>query len=196
MKATIIILLSILITSCALNKQERQDRRANRKLEKLTNKYPQLITKDTLIDTVKVLIPEIKIDTVIQTNQDVTEVDSILLSFEDKLDSLTRIQLGDEIKYYITKRQVIEDTLFYEEDGVTVKVYQEGDVIRVQVNKPESEVTEVVTNVVDTIKPVEIPWYKTLLSEVNRYAIPIAILVLLFWVIIRVIRFYTGKSKN
>jgi len=195
MRNIIFILLAITLSGCILSKPERENRRANRKLEKLTDKYPQLVTKDTLRDTVTVILKEIKIDTFIQTSKDVSQVDSILLNFEDKLDSLTRIELGDEIKYYVTNRQVIEDTLLHTEDGVTVKVWQDGDLIRISVDKPEEVITEVIENIVDVIAPAPIPWYKTALSSVNRFAIPIAILILIIWVIIKVIRFYFVKTK-
>ena len=42
---------------------ERKLRKAERKIEKLTIKYPQLLQKDTLYDTVSIVTKEIKIDT-------------------------------------------------------------------------------------------------------------------------------------
>lgn len=194
MRAAIIIALSFLMIGCVLSKEERQNKRANRKLERLTDKYPQLVTNDTLRDTVTILVPEIKIDTFIQTNTDVSGVDSILNKFNDKLDSLTKVQVGDEIKYYITKRQVIEDTIIHNEDGVTVSIWQEDDLIRVKVEKPEEEHREVVENVVQRIQPAPIPKWKLFLSQVNQFAIPIIILLVILWAIIRIIKFYFTKK--
>jgi len=193
MRKIIFILLAITLTGCVISKSERNDRRGNRKLEKLTDKYPKLITKDTLIDTVTVIIEEVRIDTFIPINNDVSEIDSILLNFEDKLDSMTRIQLGDEIKYYVTNRQVLEDTLIHEEDGVTVTVWQENGLIRIKVDKPEETITEVVTNVVDTIGPVEIPWYKELMVIANKYALGIGLLLLLIWLVLKGLKILKQK---
>ena len=193
MRNIVFILLAIILSGCILSKPERENRRANRKLGKLTDKYTQLITKDTLIDTVTVIIEEVRIDTFIPINNDVSEIDSILLNFEDKLDSMTRIQLGDEIKYYVTNRQVLEDTLIHEEDGVTVTVWQENGLIRIKVDKPEETITEVVTNVVDTIGPVEIPWYKELMVIANKYALGIGLLLLLIWLVLKGLKILKQK---
>lgn len=194
MRKVILIAMSFLMIGCVLSKEERQNKRANRKLERLTDKYPQLLDKDTLRDTVTILVPEIEIDTFIQTNTDVSGVDSILNKFNDKLDSLTRIEVGDEIKYYITKRQVIEDTIIHKEDGVTVSIWQEDELIRVKVEKPEEEVTEVVENIVDVVRPAEIPKWKLFLQQVNQFAIPLIILLVILWGIIRVIKFYFTRK--
>ena len=193
----IYILLSIFfLQGCILTKQERQNRRANRKLERLTTNYPQLLEKDTLRDTVTVLIPEIRIDTVFETSKDVSGVDSILMGFRDKLDSVTALKLGDQIKYYVTNRQVIEDTLIHEEDGVTIKIWQEGDLIRVSVVKPEETVTKIVEIPYDKIVKAKIPWYKTTLAFLTRNGIVIGLLIFLCWISYKglraIIKFYTG----
>jgi len=85
MRNIVFILLAIILSGCILSKPERENRRANRKLGKLTDKYTQLITKDTLIDNVTVIIEEGRIDTYMPINNDVTEIDYNLLNFEDNI---------------------------------------------------------------------------------------------------------------
>lgn len=137
---SIYLILVLITSSCILTKEQRLDRRANRKLERLTDKYPQLLVQDTIVDTVIVEVPEVKIDTVFKLSEDVSGVDSILHLFNDRLDSLTSQELSNEIKYYITNRQVIEDTIVHTEDGVTVKIWQEGNTVRYQVDKPAERI--------------------------------------------------------
>ena len=188
----------LLLQGCLLTKEERRNKRANRKLENLTAKYPQLLEKDTLRDTVLVQVPEIRIDTIIKTSQDVSGVDSILLRFNDRLDSVTALELGDHIKYYVTNRQVIEDTVTHYEDGVTVKIWQDGDFIRVSVYKPAEEIQEVVEIPYEKIKKAPpVPWWKATLMWLQRWGIVLSIIAIILWgakkLITMLIKYYTGR---
>lgn len=193
MKKGLLILVGIalLVQGCALTKEERQNKRANRKLEHLTDKYPQLLEKDTIRDTV--IVDSIHIDTVFQTSQDVSGVDSILAKFNDKLDSVTSIKLGDEIKYYVTHRQVIEDTITHIEDGVTVKLWQDGDVIGISVHKPQETIIKEIP--VEVVRPApDPPMWKQVLQQINQFTIPIIILLLLIYGAYRILKLFITKK--
>jgi len=185
MRQIIIILLAFILSSCGifLTKDQRQDKRANRKLERLTDKYPNLITKDTLRDTVQVIVPEIRIDTVFDMSKDVSGVDSILLGFNDKIDSLTSLKLGNEIKYYITNRQVIEDTLYHEEDGVKVKIWQENGMIRITIDKPEETIEKPVAIAYDKIEMIEENWVDKAVRFGNRFGFLIILALAIIWAV-------------
>lgn len=59
-----LLLVAILFNSCSLEKRlENKFKRAERKIEKLTIKYPELLKKDTLHDTFKIFSNQIKHDT-------------------------------------------------------------------------------------------------------------------------------------
>lgn len=59
-----ILLTTLLFTSCSIEQRmENKLRRAERRIEKLTIKYPGLIKKDTLYDTIRVVSDGVKIDT-------------------------------------------------------------------------------------------------------------------------------------
>jgi hypothetical protein len=128
---------------------------AEKQLARIIKKHPELVQVDTARDTVEVIIPEIDIDTLFQMSDDVSGVDSILSTFGDKIDSLRALKLGSEIKYYISNRNVLEDTVFYAEDGVFVKVWQEGNGLRFKINKPQEIIRE----------PVAIPYDKIVMPE-------------------------------
>lgn len=166
----LIVLTSLLLFSCNpfISKQKRIEKKANRKLERLVQKYPFLKVTDTLTETVSVTIPELKIDTFFVLNQDVSGVDSLLEVYAYKLDSLSKVELSTTIKNYIINRPVLKDTVFIEHQGATIKLWQNGDKLDFKLDIPERVVTK-------TIKiPVERIVYKqNFLSKLLDY----------FWVI-------------
>lgn len=85
-----LFLVAIILNSCSLEKRlESKLRRAERKIEKLTIKYPELLKKDTLHDTFSIIIPSIKHDTAfIDTTSDTTYI------YKDKL-RIKYIRVGD-----------------------------------------------------------------------------------------------------
>ena len=85
-----LFLVAIILNSCSLEKRlEDKFRRAERKIEKLTIKYPELLKKDTLHDTFSITIPSIKHDTAfIDTTSDTTYI------YKDKL-RIKYIRVGD-----------------------------------------------------------------------------------------------------
>lgn len=129
---------------------------AEKELARVLRRHPELALQDTIRDTVEVIVPEIDIETEIDLSDDVSGVDSILSVFGDKIDSLTALKLGTEIKYYISNRNVLaEDTVYYTEDGVSVKVWQQDGRLRFEMNKP-AEVIQ---------KPVAIPYQRIVYPE-------------------------------
>ena len=64
MRYYIVVLCVTILTGCSFEKRlERKMDRANRKIEKLVLKYPDLIKTDTVVDTFKVVVPEVQHDT-------------------------------------------------------------------------------------------------------------------------------------
>jgi hypothetical protein len=60
----LICISALVLSSCSFeSKMERKVRKAERKIEKLTIKYPQLLQKDTLYDTISIITKEVKMDT-------------------------------------------------------------------------------------------------------------------------------------
>lgn len=80
-KILIYFILLFIITSCS---EARKFRRAEKKIYRLTQKYPDLLKKDTLHDTFSIITPEVRYDT----------------QFVDKPGDTTYINNGKlEIKY-------------------------------------------------------------------------------------------------
>jgi len=85
-----LFLIAIILNSCSLEKRlESKLRRAERKIEKLTIKHPELLKRDTVQDTFSITIPLIKHDTAfIDTTSDTTYI------YKDKL-RIKYIRVGD-----------------------------------------------------------------------------------------------------
>ena len=85
-----LFLILLICSSCSLEKRlDNKQRRAERKIEKLTIKYPQLLRRDTVKDTFNIITPLVKHDTsFIDTTSDTTYI------FKDKL-RIKYIRVGD-----------------------------------------------------------------------------------------------------
>ena len=57
----LIFLISMLTTSSCTT--EKRIKRANKKIERLTERFPSLLVKDTIYDTFSIVTPSIKLDT-------------------------------------------------------------------------------------------------------------------------------------
>ena len=85
-----LFLILLICSSCSLEKRlDNKQRRAERKIEKLTIKYPQLLRRDTVKDTFNIITPLVKHDTsFIDTTSDTTYI------YKDKL-RIKYIRIGD-----------------------------------------------------------------------------------------------------
>jgi len=184
MKRAIVILVAgwLLMSACnpLMTPELRKKNKCNDKYEKLVDKRkrqadkfaekcPGNILIDTIRDTVTITVPEIRIDTSIQVNDDVSGVDSIIAGFQDDLDSATAVKIITQIKWYVKERPCLTDTLIFEQDGVTVKVYQEGDEIKVSFFKPEEEIEEVVEIEIERIVEQELTMYEKFVTMFGKF---------------------------
>jgi cadmium resistance protein CadD (predicted permease) len=77
----LLIGLLLVLSSCSLEHRiEKKFRRAERKIEKLTIRYPQLLKKDTINDTIEITIEQVKVDTIFTS----TDGDTVTL-YKDKI---------------------------------------------------------------------------------------------------------------
>jgi ribosomal protein L16 Arg81 hydroxylase len=77
----LLIALILVLSSCSLeHRMEKKFRRAERKIEKLTIRYPQLLKTDTINDTIQVTTEAIEVDTLFKAKDD----DTVTI-FKDRL---------------------------------------------------------------------------------------------------------------
>ena len=88
----LVLALILILSGCSLeHRVEKKLRRAERKIEKLTILYPQLLKKDTVNDTIQITIPQVEVDTFFKTQ----DGDTVTL-YQDRL-RIQYIRQGDTI---------------------------------------------------------------------------------------------------
>lgn len=88
----LLIGLLLVLSSCSLeHRMEKKFRRAERKIEKLTIRYPQLLKRDTINDTIKITTKSVEVDTIFtSTNGDTVTI------YQDKL-RIQYVRQGDTV---------------------------------------------------------------------------------------------------
>lgn len=142
MKKFILILLAFSLVAC-LPKEIRQKKRCNKRLERLVEKCPQLLSKDTIHDTITVTVPELLIK------------DSlfVLVDTFELLKYLTK----DKIRYVVNSISL--DTTIYDKDYTLIFRLNNGlfsHYIRIH----EQTINKPIEVVVDVVKPIELSWFE------------------------------------
>jgi len=183
-----LVLILALLTACNpfIGKELRNKNKANRALEKVLKRYPQLAVQDTIHDTVTVLVPEIVHDTVIETNNDVSGVDSILSAFRIQLDSVSHLELTQEIKNYVIERPVIKDTLYYEFPEVTIKLFNQDGNIGLNFKVHEREIEKATETVVQKAMMQKLTAFEELTNNVAKWGWRF------FWLVLILVVIYTA----
>lgn len=124
-----VITLLLLLVSCSPSAKLR---RAERKIEKLTQKYPQLLEKDTLHDTVTFVTPEVRYDTqfvdvpgdTTYINYDKIEIkyvrvgDTTFIKAKCKSDTITQVVEIPYEKIVVRKQTVIDQLIRYFKNSI------------------------------------------------------------------------------
>ena len=61
----VFLIMIFTTTSCSTTKEMRRANRATRKLEKLTMRFPELLQRDTIRDTIPAIVTDVRLDTVL-----------------------------------------------------------------------------------------------------------------------------------
>jgi hypothetical protein len=108
-----------------------------KRIARIAKRHPELVKTDTVLTKVYDTVPAIAVKAEFKTNKDVSGIDSILRQLNGKIDSISRFKLGSEIKNYVVNRSIIQDTLTKVINGITIRLYQNGNDIGVLVDKPK-----------------------------------------------------------
>jgi hypothetical protein len=98
----LVLLLIPLFISCSLTKEERRMNRATKKLEKLTDKFPELLQPDTIIVPVELFTDRVQIDTLMQITTDTVTIqkDNLTVRWLVRNDSIWVDAVCDTIFIY------------------------------------------------------------------------------------------------
>jgi hypothetical protein len=183
MKNLIIIFLAFSFISCNpfVSKELRRKKKCNRKLERVVKKCPELLSNDTIRDTVEVLIPEVRIDSFITIVKDTAEIDSLVSLIQDP-------GVREVIRKYITEYIPFKDTITHLIDGYTFRFYADGKNIRYEVDKPAELIKKETEVIIPIVKPVELTTVELILDFFSRFW---------WWFVIGLIVFILGRAiKN
>ena len=176
MKKFVIILLAISFVSCNpfISKELRRKKKCNRKLERVIDKCPELLNQDTIIDTIEVFIPEVKIDSFFVIEKDSNEIDSLVNLIRNK-------KTREIIRQYIYKYVPLKDTIIQLADGYTIKYYSADGNIHYSIEKPSQTLKIENETIIDIIKPVELTTMEKILDFLSRFW---------WWIVIGLIVFF------
>lgn len=144
MKNIYLLILSLFLISC-LPKEIREKKRCNRKLERLVEKCPQLLNKDTIHDTIHVVVPELLIKD----------------SFYVKVDTMQLLEYvtKEQIRYVV--RSISLDTTINHADYTLIFRLSNG-LFSHDITIKEKDIYKPIETVVDVVKPNELTWYEKL----------------------------------
>jgi shikimate 5-dehydrogenase len=125
MKTLLIALICLSFASCSIeSRTKRKISRAERKIEKLTIKYPQLLKSDTIHEKIEIITPAVKLDTIhrvvygdtVYLDKDRLKVkyiiqnDTILLSAECASDTIYK-EVSIPFQQIVVKKRSILDRI-------------------------------------------------------------------------------------
>jgi len=123
MKTLLIALICLSFASCSVeSRTKRKISRAQRKIEKLTIKYPQLLKSDTIHEKIEIITPAVKLDTIhrvvygdtIYLDKDklrikyIIQNDTLLLSAECASDTIIKEISIPFQQIVVQKRSILE----------------------------------------------------------------------------------------
>ena len=151
MKYIYLLILSLFLISC-LPKELRQKKRCNRKLERLVEKCPQLLQKDTIHDTIHVVVPELLIK------------DSLFV----KVDTMQLLEYvtKEQIRYVV--RSISLDTTINHVDYTLIFRLSNG-LFSHDITIKEKTIDKPIETIVDIVKPIELKWYEQLYIYFNGW---------------------------
>jgi hypothetical protein len=156
MRKLILLIIIASTTSCNpfINKPLRQKNRANKKLERLTTKFPSL----KAVDTVTVEIPKVEIDTFINLQIDTLKLDSIVYLIKDTV-------VRKVVRKYISTEVYPKDTVNQLIDGFNFAFWFNGNRLNYSVEKP----LKVIKKEVAVIKPIELTALEKFSNLLGKY---------------------------
>ena len=167
-KIFLIVVCSIELFSCNINKDLRKQEKCNKKLEKLVEKCPNLVQLDTIRDTITVIVPKIEIKDSFTVRVDTLE----LLKYTTK----------DQIKYVVKSIQIdtlINDSLYRLQISLSNGVLYYTIVIHERIiEKP----TETITR---SVRPIKLSlWERFLISVGGGIKLIVVVFILLLLIVL------------
>ncbi len=166
MKTIVLMILAVGLVGCNpfISKDVRKAKRCNNKLERLTEKCPDLLKTDTIEVPFEVKVPELVIEHEIEIRIDSNSVDSLLCELDKVKEQKDKIRFVTEfIKSNYALDTLITDSLYNATISIKNGILSFNVTIHEQIIKDTIKVEDKI------IVPIEISWYDKLLIYATKY---------------------------
>lgn len=166
-------LLSLcLLASCSY---EKRLTRAKKKLGNLVAEFPALVTTDTVFKDTTIYLPAKEINGDIAMDKNYSRIDSIINSYHGKFDSISRLKLTNEIKYYVTNKPILLDTIKSDTMGIGFRIWESHGKLKYAIRVNEGSLKLRYAQQVHSVAPVKevdiVEWYDWLARAISLLAI-------------------------
>lgn len=175
-----VIVLIVICTSCSpfISKDLRRKNKINRKIERLTKRFPEALKTDTITKTVNVEVPKIQVDSVI-----IIEPDTMWLS-EIKNDTIREF-----VRSKVVNAMPFKDTITHVIDGITFKFFpDEYGNIRYSVTKPKEIIKQDVKIEQQTVQKIKLSLFEQLLTYLGSW-IWLGVVLFVIWLLFRLVKY-------
>jgi len=178
-KIFLIVVCSIELFSCNINKDLRKQEKCNKKLEKLVEKCPNLVQLDTIRDTVTVIVPEILIKDSLILSVDTVALDSLLKEYNILLSKKDKIKFIETFRNSITIDTLILDSLYKLQISLFNGVLSYNIVIHERlIEKPTETITQ-------SVRPIKLSlWERFLISVGGGIKLIVVVFILLLLIVL------------
>ena len=175
----IAIVLIVIFTSCNpfISKELRRKNKINRKIERLTKRFPEALKTDTIEKIVEVEVPKIQIDSVI-----IIEPDTMWLS-EIKNDTIREF-----VRSKVVNAMPFKDTIVHIIDNITFKFFPDAyGNIRYSVTKPPEVIIKEIEIERKTVQKVKLSIFEQLLTYLGSW-IWLGVILFVIWLLFRLFK--------
>lgn len=158
MKTIVLMILAVGLVGCNpfISKDVRKAKRCNKKLERLTEKCPDLLK----VDTIEVKVPELVIEKEFVIKLDTVKIDSFIIQLDTIVKQKDKIRFVTEFfKQNYTLDTLVVDSLYNLSVSIKNGVLSFNVKVKEQTIKVEDKI----------IVPIEISWYDKLLIYATKY---------------------------
>lgn len=164
-----------------------------KRLARLIKLHPELVSHDTIYKDTTIFLPSKEITGEAEIDKNYNRIDSIINSYNGKLDSISKLKLINEVKYYVTNKPILLDTIKIDSLGLHLSLFEANGKLHYDIKLDSSNVNFKYAQKVNSVNPVtkvrEAEWYDVWIIR------PFAILALIF-IILDQVAYGIGRKKD
>jgi hypothetical protein len=165
------VVIGILLFNLISCTPEGNQRRAERKLARLTKNHPELIKTDSIPGDTNLAVPKINSSVEIDLKSDIGKVDSLLNKFADKIDPAALDSLSKGMNDIVNHAGDIDTTITTVTPNGTVKTHykKQGKKVNIDSEILPDSINFKYTKVINTIQPIiQLKWYEEIFMKFGK----------------------------